>query len=491
MTGARQLIKIVMMNVLGDQDLFATMRAELNRYWSEVAGQADRQVLRFPPSHADRLGHALFANLRVGGISTLLVTGHSAWDPAGHYYESCRDAARRDLNISRLFLLPHRHCRHDPHLRRHIELDRAAGIHISTLYVGELISSFELPLTESLELGLWDDTVSCVALYGPSGAMATPVEWRVSQRREDTERHREVFEALQSRAEVMNIDAPAAALELEEPMVTTAPVVQTLAPVLCQGDHVSPGDCSWYHGIWQYLRIFNMVSTPTWHAEFYLRELDALARSVEFRRILISGTADYSMLAHVLWAYRNATTVADVTVLDLCETPLFLCKWYAKLAGERVATVSADIFNYDPDARFDLVTTDAFLTRFPPSERPRVISAWKRLLRPGGQVVTTVRVEEGLATEVVRTTPQQVAAFRSKALQEAKRWQGFLGMSPEETATQAATYAERMVSYSFRSVDEVLRLLTEAGFSVPRLIQKEVPGEMASTLYCEIVAQRT
>jgi SAM-dependent methyltransferase len=472
-------------------DLFATMRAELTRYWSEVAGQADRQVLRFPPSHADRLGHTLFASLRVGGLSTLLVTGHSVWDPASHYYESCREAARRDLNISRLFLLPHRHCKHDPHLRRHLELDRAAGIHTSTLYVGELISSFELPLTESLEIGLWDDLVTCVALYGSSGAMATPIEWRVSQRREDVERHREVFAALRSRAEPMNVEAPTVALELEEPMVTTAPVVQTLAPVLCQGDHVSPEDCSWYHGIWQYLRIFNLVSTPTWHSEFYTGELEALARSGEFSRILISGTADYSMLAYVLWAYRNASTAANVTVLDLCETPLFLCKWYAKLVGSRVTAVSEDIFKYKPETPFDLITTDAFLTRFSPEERPELISNWKRLLRAGGQVVTTVRVEEGLAAEVVRTTPQQVTAFKSKALQEARRWQGFLGLSPEETASQAATYAERMISYSFRSVDELVHLLKDGGFDIDRLIKKEVPGEMASTLYCEVVARRT
>lgn len=465
------------------------MRGELNRYWSEVDGQADRQVLRFPPSHADRLGNTLFSRLRVGGVSTLLVTGHSGWDPAGHYYESCRAAARRGCNISRLFLLPHRHCRHDPHLLRHLDLDRAAGINVSTLFVGELISTFELPLTESLEIGLWDDAVACVALYGPSGAMAIPTEWRVSERPEDIERNRDILAALRSRAEIINLDAPIATLELEEPMVTTAPVVQTLAPVLCQGDHVSPSDCSWYHGIWQYLRIFNMVSTPTWHSEFYAAELGSLAKSGKFVKVLISGTADYSMLAHVLWAYKNQA-VPKVTVLDLCETPLFLCKWYAKLVGCRITTVSADIFNYVAEAPFDVVTTDAFLTRFRPEDRPGLISAWRSLLRPGGRVVTTVRIEEGLTADVVRTTPEQVAAFRAKALQEARRWQGFLGLTPEETAEQAARYAAQMVSYSFHSVDEIMLLFKSGGLTPVRVIKKDVPGEMKGTLYCEVVVER-
>lgn len=467
------------------------VRSELDRYWSEVSGQAERNVLRFPPSHADRLGQTLFANLRVGGLSTLLVSGNSAWDPSSQYYESCREAVRqRALNVERMFLLPHRHCRHDPSLRRHLELDQAAGIRTSTLYVGDLISSFALPLTESLEIGLWDDAVACVALYGASGAMAAPVEWRVSQRPEDIERHRDVFSALTTRADAIDLEATSDSLQLEEPMVTTAPVVQTLAPILCQGDHVSPEDCSWYHGIWQYLRIFNMVSTPTWHSDFYTSELGSLASAKESGRVLISGTADYSMLAYVLWAYRQKGSAVDVTVLDLCETPLFLCKWYAKLVGTRVATVSADIFKYIPESPFDLIATDAFLTRFNPTARPALMDRWRQLLRVGGHVVTTVRIEEGLAGDIVNSTPQQVTAFRKKALQEARRWRGFLGLSPEETASQAARYAERMVSYSFRSADEVSRLFSDAGFEIVRLVKNEVPGEMASTTYCDIVATR-
>lgn len=43
--------------------------------------------------------------------------------------------------------------------------------------------------------------------------------------------------------------------------------------------------------------------------------------------MLISGTADYSMLAHLLQAYRNVEAAVHVTVLDRCETPLYLCRW--------------------------------------------------------------------------------------------------------------------------------------------------------------------
>ena len=256
-----------------NSDLFKVLRVELGQYWSEVLAQADRNVLRFPPSHSDKLGHVLFANLRTGGRSTLLVTGNSSWDPQSHYYDSSREAARRGLKITRFFLLPHRNCRHNRQLYEHMALDKAAGIITQVLYIGELLSSFALPIINSLEIGLWDEAVACVALYGGPGMMMAPSEWRVSDRAEDIELQRQVFSILETRAIEISLDGNSKELELEEPMVTTAPIAQTLAPVLCQGDHVSPEDCSWYHAIWQYLRIFDMVSTPTWHASFYINEL--------------------------------------------------------------------------------------------------------------------------------------------------------------------------------------------------------------------------
>ncbi|MHB8348712.1 MAG: hypothetical protein ACYDHM_16560 [Acidiferrobacterales bacterium] len=47
-----------------------------------------------------------------------------------------------------------------------------------------------------------------------------------------------------------------------------------------------------------------------------------------------------------------------------------------------------------------------------------------------------------------------------------------------------------MTSYSLSSEDEVRSLFHDAGFNVKTLILTEVPGEMASTQYAEVVACR-
>ena len=481
------------MSTMANRDpanLFSKLSAEFNRYILEQKSQIERDILPFPAAESDRLGQTLFANLSEGGFCTFVVAGRRDWDPRSYYFEAVRFAARRGCQIHRSFLLPHRHLRHASALRDHIALDAAAGIQTDVLYVGELIATLSLPLAESLEFGIWDSVIGCIGVCGPGGLANGVAEWRVTSRAEDLQTLEDIERLLRAQASVLDPSGEHESPDLEEPMITTAPIAHEMASVLCQGDHVSPEDCSWYHSVWQYLRIFNMVSTPTWHTRFYLDALRPLVSSHGHARVLISGTADYSMLAHVLWAFRDSVTKPKVTVLDLCETPLFLCKWYGKTAGVRIETAAADILMYECDHPFDIIATDAFLTRFPRDTRRDVVRKWRSLLAPGGVVLTTVRIEHGLSQSSVQATPEQSDTFRRRALQEARRWQGFLSSPPEAIAILAQRYAERMTSYSLGSEEEARSLFTDVGFVVQSLVIAEVPGEMASTLYAEIVACR-
>ena len=62
----------------------------------------------------------------------------------------------------------------------------------------------------------------------------------------------------------------------------------------CGVGYVNKENCSWYHGVWQYLRLCDKASAPTWHFEFYTQVLDRILK--EGTSILISSAADYSML---------------------------------------------------------------------------------------------------------------------------------------------------------------------------------------------------
>src|SRR5262249_54011612 len=154
-----------------------------------------------------------------------------------------------------------------------IRLDRAAGITVSILHVGDLISSDALPAGSSLEFGIWDDSIVCAPSHEPTDRGGRSTEWRITQRPDDIELYVRLKELLLTKGTDVGelLRRTELLATLEEPVVVTAPLARELAPVLCRGSYMSKEDCSWYHAAWQFLRLFDLVSTPTWHADFYLK----------------------------------------------------------------------------------------------------------------------------------------------------------------------------------------------------------------------------
>jgi hypothetical protein len=401
-------------------------------------------------------------------------------------------AARKGRAITRAFLLPHRQYLNDEVLRLHWRLDSDAGINVKFLYVGDLLSELLLAPTSTLDFGIWDDEIVCSVISQEVSGTRGPSEWRISSRPEDIDMAKLLRDDLLSKA----VELPPPGTDpgipnLEEPMVRTAPLMDLLATALCRGDYVSPEDCSWYHGVWQYLRIFDLVSTPTWHSSFYIDELSRLVQQHhEGSKVLISGTADYSVLAHVLWTFGRARSECRLTVLDLCETPLILCRWYAKQLDQDITSVRADILNYMPDEKFDCIITDAFLTRFTASQRLQVLDSWTALLKPGGKVITTVRIGGSSTSDRVLARPDQVDVFRNRAQAQATRWQDFLPITAEEIAVKAQRYAERMVSHPMANATELREAFLTRGFEFERFDHVEVKGEMVPTTYLEMTARK-
>ena len=473
------------------QNIKTILQSEHRRYQQSVTTRAENGVLCFPPSEIDRLGMALFSNLESGGVCTLVVGGGSKWNPESLYLKSMRKAARAGLAIERAFLLPHRHYRHDATLKQHVALDQQAGIKTRILYVGDLIADQALPSTRSLDFGIWDDYVGCMNVLGKDGAAARIREWRVTTRRQDLDLLRDTWAVLKQHApEFKTNQVPSDAPELEEPMLTSAPLAGEVAGVMCKGSYLVGEDCAWYHSIWQYLRVFNMVSTPTWHANFFLREIRQSLSLKDRLRILITGSADYSTLAHVLWAGLQEKKHPTVHVLDICPTPLFLCQWYAGHVDAVIETIQDDIFEFSPEDNYDLITTDAFLTRFDPSLQPTLIRRWSELLTPGGRLVTTVRLDPGAPAEGIVGSDAQAEEFARRALQGATLWEEVLDVDPQQISDAAFIYASRMRSFSVSSVDQLRQMFEEGGFTLEEMTTVEVPGEMVSSVYAEIVAIR-
>lgn len=249
-----------------------------------------------------------------------------------------------------------------------------------------------------------------------------------------------------------------------ELLLASAPLARRWAARQCVADPFGGGTCGWYHGVWQYLRILDVVAAPREHAQFFADTLGGLARAGGFDRVLVSGAADYSMLAQVIAAYHAAGQDPAVTVVDRCPTPVLLCRWYARRIGIRIDSAASNILAFHAPAPFDVICTHSFLGYFPPAMRERLVAHWGRLLRLGGKVVTIHRIRAGHDVKVIGFTADQIAAFHDRTLAEAAKWSSRLGIEPAELAGWARTYAERFRVHAIASVDDIAGLFARHGF---------------------------
>lgn len=262
----------------------------------------------------------------------------------------------------------------------------------------------------------------------------------------------------------------------DEPLTESAPLAYRLAQAHCLPLTAGGEDCSWYHGFWQYLRLMGLAKTSGGQGSFLIERLRGLARAGQSPRVLVSGSADYSMPAHALCAYRGEGAALRLAVVDRCETPLLLCRWYADRHGVAITTYRSDVLDHEAQEPVDVVFTNSFFGSFDPASRPRLLAAWRRQLRPGGKLLFTNRLRPRGGTEAMGFDGEQARRFAEAARQEAEARRATLGLDPDEVPRLARAYAERYRSYPLRSLDEIERLLTEGGFAIDLLEVTTNPG---------------
>src|SRR5260221_14736273 len=113
--------------------------------------------------------------------------------------------------------------------------------------------------------------------------------------------------------------APSAELPVpDESLVASAHVAHRLAVEHCP--RAVDGDCTWYHGVWQYLRALGLVKNAGGHAVFLQDTLRSLAEQQAAQRVLVSGSADDAMALLVIAAFRDAGVPLELTGVGPCET---------------------------------------------------------------------------------------------------------------------------------------------------------------------------
>lgn len=256
------------------------------------------------------------------------------------------------------------------------------------------------------------------------------------------------------------------AINVNEPLIISAPLANDWSKKLClsHGD----GACNYYHGFWQYLRLLGLGSTLGGHPQEYLREFRDL--SIQWtgatKRVLISGCADYSMLAHLIKGFAESHCIAEFTALDQCMTPLTLNEWYAQRVGVSIHTVCSDVLSYQPSKGFDLIVTSSFLGYFSDEERPSLFRKFRELLNPGGVLIFSNRLRPHVAVKTDSFSHEDTLRLMNAVVERSDLLPPDFAIDKHELRSMAGTYAKRRTPYPVRSVQEIETLSQAAGLRI-------------------------
>jgi SAM-dependent methyltransferase len=240
-------------------------------------------------------------------------------------------------------------------------------------------------------------------------------------------------------------------------------------------------ECRWYHGPRLYLRAAGLIHGVRADGRFLLETFAGLAATRQHTRALISGAADFGTLAYLAAGFRAAGRTLQVTLVDKCATPLRMNAWLAEREGVPIETVQGDILTFDPAHAFDLICTHAFLGRFDPAGRRRVIGRWHDLLAPGGVVVTAHRLRESSPPREIPVASTDGEWIRQRARRVLARLDRIGDADQAQLLAWIDEFLDRKTTYPISSATEERAVFEDAGFD-PVIFTRQDSTEVHGTL---------
>jgi SAM-dependent methyltransferase len=227
------------------------------------------------------------------------------------------------------------------------------------------------------------------------------------------------------------------------------------------------GSCGDLHALWPYIRL----SRSSTGSESEGSELELALRGLigDGRpRILVAGSADSGLVA--LIARAGASHPEEVVVLDICETPLELCRQFANKWSMQIETRRQDLRELDDQSSFDLVLVHGTLHFISPDGRLEALTRIRRALRPQGRLVLMFNTSSPSTVEIDDNFHR---GYADSVLGELKRLHIALPDSEATLRARLCAHSRRrqLREGAFAKAADVDLLLKEAGFEVTRCVQ--------------------
>jgi SAM-dependent methyltransferase len=230
------------------------------------------------------------------------------------------------------------------------------------------------------------------------------------------------------------------------------------------------GSCRDMHALWPYIRLARASTGIEDRQSVLDAQLNRLLAGGA-RNVLIAGAADTGLLALV--ARVGAHLGAHITVLDICDTPLAMCRRFAKNSALQIGTMREDLMNFEMKPQFDIVLVHGTLAFLPADHRTDVLSRIRRSIRPGGVLVLLFNSSPPIAANLLQ---QSRCGYANWVVDELERLNIPLPDARETLRARLHAHAQRREARegAFADPGDVDMLLKHAGFVVIDRLQIDV-----------------
>lgn len=173
--------------------------------------------------------------------------------------------------------------------------------------------------------------------------------------------------------------------------------------------------CYGYHQGWILLQSLGLISGLSIERESIVLQLKEEKKAHLIRSVLIVGAADSGLLSIVHEAFADETTFLDITVLDLCPTPLTINKEYAQWMGFSIKTMCENFLESFDTKQYDLILSHSILSFIPENKRSLFIAGYSKSLAQGGSVLVYQSIRPDCDVTVLKFEESQIMEWKSLA----------------------------------------------------------------------------
>jgi Methyltransferase domain len=246
------------------------------------------------------------------------------------------------------------------------------------------------------------------------------------------------------------------------------------------------GPCRDLHALWPYIRLSRSSTGVEDEGSKLERELRKLITG-GLRNVLIAGSADTGLLALV--ARAAAGQAGNIVVLDICETPLELCRRFARQWAMPIETRRQDLREMDIQQQFDLVLVHGTLHFIAADGRLNALTRIRHAMRPRSRLMLLFNTSEAPTVELAEKFHTDYA---DAVLYELKRLQISLPDTRASIRARLLSHSRRrqLREGAFAQSSDAKILLENAGFDVISCSQVDVKLALLATNLASRISKR-